>query len=69
MSSLVANLTTFPLNFSLSFSSQAGTGLTEFASAFTFIVLLSFFIYITVITSPTLTKYEGILTFLPFTSN
>ena len=69
ISSLLANLTTLPLNFSLSFSNQAGTGLAEFSSTFAFIVALSFLISLTVITSPAFTKYDGISTLLPFTSN
>ena len=69
MSSLVDNLTTLPLNFSLSFSNQAGTGLAEFASTLIFNAPLSFLLSLTVITSPAFTKYDGISTLLPFTSN
>ena len=69
MSSLADKLTTLPLNFSLTLSNQAGTGLAAFSSILTFNVPLSFLLSLTVITSPTFTKYDGISTLLPFTSN
>ena len=68
-SSLDASLTIFPLNSLAFFSIHAGTGLEAFTSTFSLTIVLSFFVSLTLIISPGFTKYDGMLTFLPLTSN